>query len=158
MTGADPGGPLWASSLADQPRPDYDDVIVRVLEEPEEAGPTAPRERQPPAGRRTLLVGVLAWLGAVSLVIALERPGPLTIADVPSGWFDIPMTCHTVRLEREDGAEELFNCRALGGRRLPPGLYRSPRSQWTSDITRRDAKESRIRISPDGELVGWARY
>ena len=158
MTGGDPGGPLWASSLADRPRSDYDDVIVRVLEEPEKETPAPPAREPQPGRRRTLVLGVLGWLGVVSLVIALERPGPLTITEVPSGWFDIPMTCHTVRLEREDSAVELFNCRALGGRRLPPGLYRSPKSQWTSDITRRDAKESRIRISPDGELVGSARY
>lgn len=156
MSSADQRRPLWAGSLADQPRSDYDDVIVRVLEEPEEA-PPPPRDRRP-AGRGSLVAGVLLTIGIAALVIALDRPQSLTVADVPSYWGDVPMTCHTARLEQDDGAIEWFWCRAVGGRSLPPGLYRSPESQWISDITRRRARESRIRISADGEVAGWARY
>ena len=150
--------PLWADSLADQPRPDYD-VIVRVLEEePEdEAPPPPPREpREPPGPRRIL--AALGLLLVVAVLIAREGDGALTIADVPSGWGDVPMSCDTVRLERDERAVEHFTCRAIGGRPLPAGTYRSPESQWTSDISRRDADSSHVKISKDGEVVGWATY
>jgi hypothetical protein len=68
------------------------------------------------------------------------------------------MTCETVRLEQGERALEWFRCRALDGGTLPPGLYRSPQSQWTSDITRRDAVANEMEISPEGVLTGWAAY
>jgi hypothetical protein len=156
MTGGDQREPLWASSLADQPRPDYDDVTVRVLEEPDEtASPPGDRQGAP---RWKLMVGALPAIAIVALAIALEDGGALTIAEVPSYWGDAPMTCDTVRFEQGERAVEWFSCRALAGRRLPPGLYRSPDSQWTSDITRLDARQNVIRISPEGKVVGWATY
>jgi hypothetical protein len=155
--------PLWAGPIADEPRHGYEDVVVRVLEEePEELPPppppTQPSRDQPPAERRSPAPWLLTVLAVVGLTIALEGRGSITIVDVPSFWGDVPMTCHTVRVERDEGAVEWFRCRAVGGRPLPAGVYRSPESQWTSDITRRDARESRIRIWPDGDVVGWARY
>jgi hypothetical protein len=157
---SDPRRPLWASGLADEPRSGYDDVVVRVLEEePEEAPPQPQREEPAPdRKRRSLVPALLGVLAFVAVVIALEGRGPLTIADVPSYWGDVPMTCDTIRVEDGDRAIEYFQCRALGGRRLPPGLYSSPESQWRSDLTRQAADQSRIRISRDGEVVGWARY
>jgi hypothetical protein len=156
MTGRDRREPLWASSLADQPRLDHDDVVARVLDEPEEIPPTPgdqPRPRRP-----TLFLGAVAAIGILALLAVLEGGGRLTIDDLPSSWGDIPMTCHTGRLEQGERAVEWFNCRAVGGRTPAPGVYRSPASQWTSDVTRRDARESWIRISDDGVVVGWAKY
>ena len=158
MTGTDQPEPLWASSLADQTRPDYDDVIVRVLEEEAEEAPPAPAGDQQPLGRRPLVIGIVAATAAFVLAIALEREGSMTIAEVPSYWEDVPMTCHTVRLEEDERAIEMFRCRAVGGRSLPPGLYRTPDARWMSDITRRAARASQIRISPDGDVTGWATY
>ena len=152
--------PLWASSLADQPRPD-DDVIARVVEEPEDDDPPAsvrqPRER-PPAGRRALAVGAVAAVGIGVLATALEGRGAMLIETVPSGWGDVPMSCDTVRIEQGDRAVERFRCRAVGGRPLPAGSYHSPESQWTSDITRRNARRSHVVISDDGDVEGWATY
>jgi hypothetical protein len=158
MTGGDRRKPLWASSLADQPRPDYD-VIARILEEPEDDphDPPPPQD-QPPARWPMPVLGLAAVLGVIALLIALDGRGSLTIADVPSNWGEIPMTCHTARLEQDDRALEWFRCRATGGLTLPPGVYPSPESQWSSDITREPATESRIQISPDGEAEGWAAY
>jgi hypothetical protein len=160
MTGGDQREPLWASSLADQPRPNHDDGVVRVLDDPKEI-PPPPGDLQR-VRRRRLILGVVAAIGLVALLISVRSTSEgrrwLTIQDVPSYWGDIPMMCHTVRLEQDERAVEWFWCRAVGGRRLPPGLYRSPDSQWTSDITRRPARQSRVRISRDGEVVGWATY
>ena len=68
------------------------------------------------------------------------------------------MRCDTARIQQTGRALELFRCRATGGGTLPTGVYRSPRSQWTSDLTRIDARVNLIEIFPDGELVGWAAY
>lgn len=151
--------PLWASGLASQPRPDYD-VIVRVLDdEPDDdPSPSGPDSRpSPPPSRRSVVAAVVAVI-VLLLAIAAEGRGSLLIEDVPSGWGEVDMTCRTERLEEGDRAVERFWCRAVGGRALPAGTYRSPRSQWTSDITRRPAQESRVRISPDGDVEGWATY
>ena len=92
------------------------------------------------------------------LLIALEGEGSLVIEDVPSGWGDVPMICDTERLQDGVRAVERFWCRAVGGRELPTGTFRSPGSQWRSDITRAPARRSLVRISPDGEVEGWATY
>jgi hypothetical protein len=149
--------PLWASGLASQPRPDYD-VIVRVLDDEPDDEPLGPQEPQPsPPSRRVVVAGAVAIV-VLLLAIATEGRGSLMIVDVPSGWGEVDMTCRTERLEEGDRAVERFWCRAIGGRPLPAGTYRSPGSQWTSDITRRDAEESWVRISRDGEVEGWATY
>lgn len=155
----DPREPLWASSLADESRPDYDDVIVRVLDEPDEPRRAEPPPREPGERPPLLALGLLAGVFLLGLLIATPGRTSWTVEDVPSYWGEIPMTCHTVRLEQDaPRAAEWFWCRSLGGRRLPPGLYESPESQWTSDLTRRVARENRIRITEDGDLSGWARY
>ena len=161
MSGDDRREPLWASSLADRRPVDHDDVIVRVTvvaDEEDVAG--APGAEPPPRQRRRppfagAIVGAMA---AVAVVLALLDGDGWTFGDVPSYWERVPMTCETLRVERDDGAGEWFSCRAIGGGRLPPGLYLTPDSQWRSDITGRPARRSRIRISRDGELEGWAAY
>ena len=101
---------------------------------------------------------MLAVVIVLALVTALSARGSLLVDDLPSAWGDVPMNCDTTRIERQERAVELFRCRALGGRGLPPGVYRSPESQWTSDVTRRDARASVVRITPDGEVTGWGLY
>ena len=158
-----PPEPLWASSLKDQPR--HDDVTVHVVRE--EPGAPAPRPRRPapdaPAGDapfalRGIVLGTLAAVVVIALATLLADRGSLIVKDVPSSWGDVSMTCKTTRLEQDGHAFELFNCHADRGGTLPPGVYRSPESQWTSDLTRRDARANVIRITPDGQLYGWAAY
>lgn len=160
MTGGDGRKPLWADSLADQPRADYDDVVIRVLEdEPEEDVRPAPARRErAPERRRVPRWAVVAAAVMLLLAVAFEGRGSITIEDAPSYWGDVPMRCDTVRLAAGDEAVEQFTCRAVGGRSLPPGLYRSPDARWNSDLTGQRARQSRIRISPDGEVTGWATY
>jgi hypothetical protein len=158
--------PLWASSLADQPRRDADrvrpvieDATVTVHREPQPARPRPARPaRQATAMHRGIAIGLLASLAVVVLAISLPSRGSLSITDVPSFWGDVRMTCHTVHLADGARAFELFRCHAVGGGTLPPGVYRSPTDQWTSDITHRDAQIDEMRISPDGVLTGWAAY
>ena len=158
-----PPEPLWASSLKDQPR--HDDVTVHVVRE--ERGAPAPRPRRPPpdapAGDapfalRGIVLGTLAAVVVIAIATLLADRGSLIVKDVPSSWGDVSMTCKTTRLEQDGHAFELFNCHADRGGTLPPGVYRSPESQWTSDLTRRDARANVIRITPDGQLYGWAAY
>lgn len=160
MTGGDGRKPLWASGLADQPRADFDDVVVRVVEdEPEEdARPQPPRPERPPGRGRVPAWVAIPAVVVFGLAIAFEGRGSMRIDEVPSFWGDVPMTCDTVRLARGDRAVERFTCRAVGDGRLPPGLYRSPDARWSSDFTGRPARSSRIRISRDGEVTGWATY
>ena len=150
--------PLWASSLADQP-PRYDDVSVSWELEEEPKAPKAPKPPKEPRDRR-LLPGLLIVLGVVFAfaLAALTDGGTLAVDDLPSGWGDTPMICKTARIQDGGAAFEMFRCHAVGGGVLPPGVYRSPESQWTSDFTRRDARASEIRIGTDGEVHGWAAY
>jgi hypothetical protein len=152
MAGADDRPePLWASSLADQPRR-HEDVVRPQLT-------AVPRETQPRVGQRAIaLVGLAAVITVVALAASLTGRSGLAIEDVPSFWGDVQMTCHTARFTQDQRALELFRCHAVDGGTLPPGVYTSPEATWTSDITRRDARVNRIRISPDGELTGWAAY
>ncbi len=158
MTGhdGDKREPLWASSLAERPRPADDDV--RPLEA--RADPASQPQAPTGIGRRRAALGVVALVTVIvaALAAALPGRGSWSLQDVPSFWGAVQMTCHTLRLERDDHSVELFRCRATGGGTLPPGLYRSPVDTWTSDITRRDALANEIRITPDGELRGWAAY
>jgi hypothetical protein len=154
MTGGDQREPLWASSLADQPRREEEPLRVRAPVEPQE------RPEPPPVthGRPLIVLGALAAVTMVSLAIALAGDPWMTVEELPSAWGDVPMTCETMRLEQDERALEWFRCFAVGGGALPPGVYRSPVSQWTSDVTRRDAVVNEIEITPDGELTGWAAY
>ena len=133
-------------------------MIVRVLEEEPDEVPAPTREPSPRRSRRPLALGVLAALGLGALVIVQEGGGRLISEEVPSYWGEVPMTCDTLRMEQGGRAIERFKCRALGGRALPSGLFEPPDSAWASDITGRESKDSRIRISPDGEVEGWAIY
>ena len=159
MTGRKPPEPLWFNWKGDRDPPEHDDVTVRVLVEPEEDEEDGPSPAEQPRERRPALVlAALAALGIVLLAIGLRDRTSLTIAHVPSFWTDVPMICHTGRVDEDGRGIEWFECRAVGDRPLPPGLYSTPESQWTSDLTREDARETRIRISPDGEVAGWAVY
>jgi hypothetical protein len=142
--------PLWASSLADQPRREEDFAPVAPVKR------AAPTRRRP--GQGAAAVVAIVAVVAVLLMAPLAERSALLIEDVPSYWGDVQMTCHTARFADDDRALELFNCRAIDGGTLPPGVYGSPDDTWTSDITRRDARVNRIRISPDGALTGWAAY
>ena len=156
MTGGDQREPLWASSLADQPRREAEPARVRApADSQERPAPSITRERE---GRPLVALGALAAVTIVALAIALAGDKWMTVEDLPSAWGDVPMTCETMRLEQGDRALEWFRCYAVGGGALPPGVYRSPVSQWTSDVTRRDAVVNEIEIAPDGELTGWAAY
>jgi hypothetical protein len=68
------------------------------------------------------------------------------------------MTCETARFEQDARAFELFECHALDGATLPYGVYETPESQWTSDLTRQNAIENVIVISREGQLKGMAVY
>jgi hypothetical protein len=158
--------PLWASSLATQPRPD--DVTVHVVErerdeKPPRRRPEGPRPQEPgrpprqaPARRRQIAAGV-ALLAVLAAVLAAST-GRASIADLSSSWDDISMTCRTLRMEDGPRALEVFSCRSDDGRRLPTGTYASPRTVWQSDVDRREAVATRIRITPGGDLTGWALY
>jgi hypothetical protein len=155
MTGGDKREPLWASSLADQPRP----TSEAVHPEPDETQEVPLRsDAEQLVGRRAVAVGGLAATILVVLAIVAADRGSLMFEDVPSSWGDVEMTCRTARFEQDDRALEVFRCHAVRGGTLPPGVYRAPDAQWTSDLTRRDARANAIEISPDGELTGWAVY
>ena len=157
---ADKREPLWADSLARQPERDFDDVSVRWEHDEPAAVPKPPRTDE--GDRRRVAFGPflvgLVVLAALAWMVTASPRGGLTVKDVPSAWGDVPMTCRTARLEQDGGAVEVFHCRAVGGGSLPPGTYRSPDSQWTSDITRVDARADVIEITPDGRVDGWAAY
>jgi hypothetical protein len=155
MTGGDKREPLWASSLADEPQRTCD----AVSPEPDETQEVPPRPIAEPRFRpRALAFGGLAVTAMVVLAMLAADRGSFEFEDVPSFWEDIEMTCRTARFERDGRALEVFRCQAVRGGTLPPGIYRSPDAQWTSDLTRRDARANAIEISPDGELTGWATY
>ena len=91
-------------------------------------------------------------------VIVSDHSSWVTFADLPSYWESVEMTCATVRIEEDDRTFEFFRCNAQGAGRLPPGAYRPPETNWNSDFDRRRATDHAIRISPTGEVRGWALY
>lgn len=145
----EPYEPLWAEGLRPPSRPP---------EPPREEPERAASPQVPFALGLTAVVLVATAVLAIALLLAM--PSRVTVGDLPSAWGDIPMTCATARIEEPGKTLELFRCRAIrGAGPLPPGVYVSPRSGWRSDVDRRDAIDSRIRISPhSGELVGRAVY
>lgn len=147
---SEPREPLWAGGLAAQPRPADDDFF--------EAPPPAPVEAVPPGASPALLGLAATAVLAVLWGLVLTGGSAYTRRVVLSAWGAIPMTCDTTRFDRGDGAAELFTCRAFAGGRLPPGLYRSPRAQWRSDLMGQEARGNVIRITPDGALSGVAIY
>ncbi len=152
--------PLWATSLADEARPG-DDVRIHRYEssaDPEPAGDddgVAPGARGNPAVRRAAAVLLVALVVAIAAVVA---EGNTLVRTVPSAWGAITMTCDVVRIEEAPRVIERFTCRATGGGTLPAGRYRSPGISWNSDIDRRRAIATDIRITRGGALTGWALY
>ena len=63
-----------------------------------------------------------------------------------------------MRIEEDDRTLEYFRCKAQGAGQLPPGAYRPPETNWSSDFDRRRATDHAIRISPTGVVLGWALY
>lgn len=143
---------LWADSPAEQPG----DAYLDIFRERDAAPPVAPPSDE--RATRALFLGMGCLTAVLLIALNLADRGSFTVARTPSAWGDIPMTCEAVRVQRQGAAIELFSCRAVDAGRLPPGLYRSPQSRWTSDITRRDAFANMIRIAPGGRMNGWAVY
>ena len=140
----EPYEPLWLESLRRTPSP-----------KPEApAKPTPPSFPAGPALVTVVLVAFAVLLG----VIVSAHSSRVTFADLPSYWESVEMTCATVRIEEDDRTLELFRCTARGAGRLPPGAYRPPETNWNSDFDRRRATDHAIRISPTGEVLGWALY
>ena len=140
----EPYKPLWAESLRREASP-----------KPEAAAnPKPPSFQANPALAIVALVVFAVLLG----VIVSDQSGRVTIANLPSYWGSVEMTCATVRVEEDGRAIEYFLCRAQGAGELPPGDYRPPESNWRSDFDRRRATDHAIRISPNGVVLGWARY
>ncbi len=145
----EPYQPLWATGLARPARPPEPEP------EPEPEPPRPPAPRFPARFAAVTAVAASAVLLAAALLG--RGAGDVSVADLPSAWGDIPMTCATTRIEGATKTIELFRCRAEAGS-LPPGLYRSPGTIWSSDVDRRPSLEHRIRISPSGRLTGSAVY
>jgi len=97
-------------------------------------------------------------LGVLLGVIVSDDPSRVTFAELPSYWGSVEMTCATARVEEDGRALEYFLCKAQGAGQLPPGDYRPPETNWRSDFDRRRATDHAIRISPNGVVLGWARY
>jgi hypothetical protein len=140
----EPYNPLWAEGLRREASP-----------KPEAAAnPKPPSFQANPA----LAIVALVVLGVLLSVIVNDDSSRVTFAKLPSYWESVAMTCATVRVEGDGRAREYFFCKAQGAGQLPPGDYRPPESNWRSDFDRRRATDHAIRISPNGVVLGWARY
>ena len=151
-----PHRPLWASSLAEQEP--ADDVVLHRVETSSDPEPDAPQDDR---GRlqvpgRAVVVLLVALVAGIA-VAALDHGGPFRAQDVASGWGSVPMRCDAARIEFDTRAVELFTCRAPGGG-LPVGRYRTPAISWNSDIDRKEAVGTDVRITSGRELHGWASY
>ena len=140
----EPYKPLWAESLRREASP-----------KPEAAPNPKPPSVQANPG---LAIVALVVFGVLLSVIVSDDSSRVTFADLPSYWGSVEMTCATVRVEEDGRALELFFCKAQGAGQLPPGDYRPPETNWRSDFDRRRATDHAIRISPNGVVLGWARY
>ena len=140
----EPYEPLWAESLRREPSPK----------------PEAPAKPKPPSfpARPALAIVALVAFAVLLGVIVSAHSSRVTFADLPSYWENVEMTCATVRSEEDDRTLEIFRCHAQGAGQLPPGDYRPPETNWNSDFDRRRATDHAIRISPTGEVYGWALY
>ena len=140
----EPYEPLWAESLRREASPNLEAAAK-------------PKPLSFPA--RPALANVAVVVFAVLLgVIDSDDSSRVTFADLPSYWGSVEMTCATVRIEEDDRTLEYFRCNAQGAGQLPPGAYRPPETNWNSDFDRRRATDHAIRISPTGEVLGWALY
>jgi hypothetical protein len=167
--------PLWASSLATQPSNDDVTVVVEREQAPPRPRPrplrrerpgtpdAAPapsrsrsRSRQWAARRIAVVLGVLAVAGTFWSMV--DGSGQVSLQQLSSSWDDTPMTCTTLRVETgRDRVVEAFNCRGDDGLNPPAGDYTSPHTVWQSDVDRRAATRTGIRIR-DGLVKGWAIY
>ena len=140
----EPYEPLWAESLrrTGSPRPE---------------APAKPKPPSFPAGPALAIVALVAFAVLLGVIVS-GQSSRVTIADLPSYWENVEMTCATVRIEEDDRTFEFFRCNAEGAGQLPPGAYRPPETNWRSDFDRRRATDHAIRISPTGEVRGWALY
>ena len=140
----EPYEPLWAESLRREASPK----------------PEIPAKPKPPSfpARPALAIVALVAFAVLLGVIVSAHSSRFTFADLPSYWGSVKMTCATVRIEEDDRTLEIFRCHAPGAGQLPPGAYRPPESNWNSDFDRRLAADHAIRISPTGEVLGWALY
>jgi len=140
----EPYEPLWAESLrrTGSPRPE---------------APAKPTPPSFPAGPALAIVALVAFAVLLGVIVS-GQSSRVTIADLPSYWENVEMTCATVRIEEDDRTFEFFRCNAEGAGQLPPGAYRPPETNWRSDFDRRRATDHAIRISPTGEVRGWALY
>ena len=140
----EPYKPLWAERLRRDASP-----------KPEAAAKPTPASFR---ARPALVVTALVMVGVLLGVIVGDDPSRVTFAELPSYWENVEMTCATVRVGEDGRALEYFLCKAQGAGRLPPGDYRPPETDWRSDFDRRRATDHAIRISPNGVVLGWARY
>ena len=140
----EPYEPLWAESLRREPSP-----------KPE--APAKPKPPSFPAGSALAIVALVAFAVLLGVIVSAHS-SRVTFADLPSYWESVEMTCATARVEEDDLTVEIFRCNAQGAGQLPPGAYRPPGTTWNSDFDRRRATDHAIRISPTGEVLGWALY
>ena len=140
----EPYEPLWAESLRREASP-----------KPEAAAKPKPPSFPP---RPALAIVALVVFAVLVGAIVSDDSGRVTFANLPSYWESVEMTCATVRIEEDDRTLEYFRCKAQGAGQLPPGAYRPPESNWNSDFDRRPAADHAIKISPTGEVLGWALY
>ena len=140
----EPYEPLWAESLRREPSP-----------KPE--APAKPKRPSSPAWQALAIVALVAFAVLLGVTVSAHS-SRVTIADLPSYWGSVEMTCATVRVEEDDRTLEFFRCKAQGGGQLPPGAYRPPETHWNSDVDRRRATDYAARISANGVVLGWALY
>ena len=140
----EPYEPLWAESL-------------RREGSPKPEAPAKPKPPSFPAGPALAIVALVAFAVLLGVIVSADS-SRVTFADLPSYWGSVEMTCATVRIEEDDRTLEFFRCNAQGAGQLPPGDYRPPETNWNSDFDRRPATDHAIRISPTGEVFGWALY
>ena len=140
----EPYEPLWAESL-------------RRTRSPKPEAAAEPKPPLLPAGPALAIVAVVAVAVLVGAIVSADSDR-VTFANLPSYWESVEMRCATVRIEEDDRTLEFFRCKAQGAGQLPPGAYRPPETNWNSDFDRRLATDHEIRISPNGVVLGWARY
>ena len=140
----EPYEPLWAESL-------------RRTGSPKPEAPAKPKPPSFSAGPALAIVALVAFAVLLGVIVSAHSSW-VTSADLPSYWESVEMTCATARFEEDDRTLEIFRCNAQGAGRLPPGAYRPPETNWNSDFDRRRATDHAIRISPTGEVLGWALY
>ena len=140
----EPYEPLWAESL-------------RRTASPKPEAPAKPKPPSFPAGPVLAIVALVAFAVLLGVIVSAHS-SRVTFDDLPSYWGSVEMTCATVRIEEDDRTFEFFRCNAQGAGQLPPGAYRPPGTNWNSDFDRRRATDHAIRISPTGEVLGWALY